>query len=136
MEEYLITDKDLWIHVIIPRNKLEDQTFDLVGWYIEFLSQRKLYYPSNETRTSSVDSRAGSPCCSCNHLYVGCSQLESEDQCFSIEDLMDPSNPARTEDDDDILDLVPVVDAASGMGHMSVTMTMKILPLQALPQMR
>ena len=108
-EEYLITDKDLQIHVTIPRAKLEDQTFDLVGWYIEFLSQKELYYPS-QTRSNSVDSRAGSLCCPHDHLYVGCSQPDSEDQNSGAEGLTDHSDQVEADVYSDLPDLEPVAD--------------------------
>ena len=109
-EEFLITDKDLRIHVTIPRDRLEDQTFDLVGWYIEFLSRRELYYPSAQTRSNSVDSRADSPCCPHDHLYVGCSQPDSEDQNPGAEGLIDHNDHVEADVYDDMPDLEPVVD--------------------------
>ena len=109
-EEFLITDKDLRIHVNIPRDKLEDQTFDLVGWYIEFLSQKELYYPNTQTRSNSVDSRAGSPCCLHDHLYVGCSHPDSEDQNSGTESLIDHSDPVEADIYDDLPNLEPVVE--------------------------
>jgi hypothetical protein len=68
-DEYLITDKDLRLHVRISRTLLENPTFDLVGWYIKYLSQHEL-----ATSQIANEIEPEKHCCSSSHVYVGCSQ--------------------------------------------------------------
>ena len=65
-EEYVITDKDLRVHVRIRRTMLENEFFDLVGWYIDYLSQRNLY------AQGGIDVPPHYSCMS-GHSNVGCS---------------------------------------------------------------
>ena len=66
-DEYIITDKDLRIHVRIPQSALENPSFDLVGWYIAYLSSRDLY--------GSQDLGASTRrCCTGDHPPVGCTR--------------------------------------------------------------
>lgn len=83
--EYLITDKDLQTHVAVPRSLLEDHTFDLVGWYIQYLSQLDLYksdWPRNR-------------CCATRHSYTGCSR-DHPDTAYStsapVEEPIEPTD--------------------------------------------
>ena len=63
--DYLITDKDLRRFVPIPQVLLENPSFDLVGWYISYLSQLDMY----DLKAKKVRTRS---CCSSSHKFVGC----------------------------------------------------------------
>jgi RNase H-like domain found in reverse transcriptase/Reverse transcriptase (RNA-dependent DNA polymerase)/Integrase zinc binding domain/Retroviral aspartyl protease/Zinc knuckle len=101
--EYVITDKDIRRLVRVSQSLLEDPSFDLVGWYIDFLSQRNLYGRQvNTTNTSS--------CCESNHQFVGCIGDIQIDEQSNLEPTSE-SPPALDEPEyDDLPGLEPVTD--------------------------
>ena len=122
-DEYIITDKDLRTHVRIHRDCLEDPSFDLVGWYIEYLSQRDLYEQENDRRPTCRE-------CTGGHSFVGCSNAPmmpipkvvdessglDDDDCPDLIPLSDDNDSDYGEDDDgeDYPDLIPLSDDSDG----------------------
>ena len=105
-DEYIITDKDLRSHVKIPRAKLETPSFDLVGWYIQYLSQRDLY---------EGDGLIAPPqhSCSGGHSYVKCSDEPQEATYPDLISMSDDSDAGSDVDpleriDDSIFDVQQV----------------------------
>ena len=71
-EEYIIMDKDLRSHVKITRANLETPSFDLVGWYIRYLSQRDFYVEDSLIVPPQYS-------CSGGHSFASCSNEPQED---------------------------------------------------------
>ena len=95
---YLLADDDLGYMEQITRNNLEEPTFDLIGWYIQCLEERRLLEFNDEDTTNmdtspgdeeSSQSSHGSERheCSCarSHLLTGCSHDEDTDMTSVLE---------------------------------------------------
>ena len=113
-DQYVITDKDLKIHVPIGRDLLENPSFDLVGWYINYLSQRELYMRKKRTNTLHE--------CSKNHSFTGCrndgqgtglGSVDDESDHGSMPDLESADAHDELDEEtwvDDLPDLIPLPD--------------------------
>jgi Zinc knuckle len=103
-EEYMIKDKDLRLHVSLPQTLLEDPNFDLVGWYIDYLSQQDWAISQAANEVEPEEHR-----CSSAHVFVGCSHPDamspresSENTAESIDDeVPDLEPPDESEDEGD-----------------------------------
>jgi len=102
-DEYVITDKDLRIHVRVARDLLENPSFDLVGWYIDYLSQQDMYGRSQE------DGHTRS-CCWHSHDYEECINT-SEALNQSMSGLaLESDHDSEGSEYDDLPDLIPLDD--------------------------
>lgn len=95
-EEYIVTNKDLRIHICLSRDKLEDSSFNIVGWYLEVLRERNLYPSKKEVGPTGS-------CCLRDHVFVGCSHLETDNP------VSESTNESVTDSNyDDLPDLLAV----------------------------
>jgi hypothetical protein len=108
--EYLIVDRDLRYQVRIPKSKLDDRSFDLIGWYMEKLRQRNINNQQegdadlpDVDRRSETSTEAHTSRCLATHSLVGCSQVNSDfiselsagdelDDCPDLQSISDESD--------------------------------------------
>ena len=90
-DEFMIVDRDLGYQTRIHRDQLEDPSFDLIGWYMQVLVQRRQF--DWMTRYNDVpDSHS----CQASHAFQECSQAY---------DAIGHESPAEQQEENDLDDL-------------------------------
>ena len=98
-DEYMIVDRDLGYQTRIHRDQLEDPSFDLIGWYIHVLAQRRqLDWITGHSNVPDGHS------CPATHAFQRCSQTDEASNHESTAD-----QPGE-ESQDDLLDLIALTD--------------------------
>ena len=104
VDEYMILDRDLGYQTRIHRDQLEDPSFDLIGWYIQVLNQRRQL-----DWMTGRDDVPDHHICPATHAFQGCNQAEEVSGYESTADQLGegsqddlPDLIALTEDSDDV----------------------------------
>ena len=114
-----MTDKDIMIHVKIPQSLLEDPSFDLVGWYIEFLSlqdiheyKNQLLFPVHRCPNNHLPAECGLAA-TVHDLKPAHFHPEEDDEggddlpdLILLSDSEDEDDDEDEEEEDDLLDLI------------------------------
>ena len=90
-EGHLIVDRDMNSQVEVPNSSLDDPSFDLIGWYMQYLSSQWVNRRDEEETSSPHE-------CPQTHLSSSCIGMKEE------------RSPEPTTDDDDLPDLLTLSD--------------------------
>jgi hypothetical protein len=69
-EEFTVVDRDLGYQTRVRRDQLEDPMFDLIGWYMQVLAQRRRFnWATEHDDTTAGDTHS----CQADHSFEDCS---------------------------------------------------------------